>query len=102
VFQVTGDAISMFKRFEENVDVTVADDFYDIYEIGRLDKSGKEKLMSAVEIEDAPKARMQRDVKENCQGWAIRVVKRLSESDVLETRWLESMTKMLERVDWNQ
>ena len=84
------------------MDVTVADDIYDIYELARLDTSGKEKLMSAVEIEDAPRARKQRDVKENCQGWAIRVVKRLSESDVLENRWVESMTKMLERVGWNQ
>jgi hypothetical protein len=92
----------MFKKFEDNIDIILADDFYDIYEFARLDESGKELLLNAVEIEDAPRESTQKEMKENCQGWAVRVVERLVKGGVVEDRWMDGLTKMMERVDWNQ
>jgi hypothetical protein len=92
----------MFKKFDNDIDIAVAEDFYDYYELAKLDDQGKELLLSAVEIEDAPQAPTQKEVKENCQGWVLRVVERLVNAGVVERRWVSSLTQMMERVDWNR
>ena len=48
--------------------------------------------------ETSPMAKNQKEVKENCQGWCVRVVERLVHEGYVESKWLESMRGMMQAV----
>ena len=51
-------------------------------------------IQHAIANEPPPCAHNQKDVRENCQGWTIRVLQRLVSAGVVHQDWVESATKM--------
>lgn len=113
LFQVTGDAECMHYEhvefgsgagLESGVDVTTLEGFLTAYTLASFPMpsqkdDGNEAVKAVKEIvwnEPAPRAASRKDVKENCQGWAVRVLQRLMERGLVEERKV-SMVKGLMR-----
>lgn len=96
IFQVTGDATHMVLKTEEDMERLHAPDYHTSYGLrtGLLPQHIS-LLESTVLSEPAPEAPDRRSVKENCQGWTLRVLARLAEKDLVEARDIEWM-----RRDW--
>lgn len=76
-YQVTGDAIGMQYVHADDINITASDDFYDSYVLAQLDTNGSQRLHYWANRERPPSAPTQADVRENCQGWTVRVIQRL-------------------------
>lgn len=96
VWQVTGDAVLMHYQHDEEIPHFQSESFYNSYTLNADLSQGQEELIEkAVGEEKPPQAKDQRSVQENCQGWTIRVLKRL-QGDVVDeeqVQWIESELK---------
>ncbi|GKZ26041.1 hypothetical protein AbraIFM66951_003220 [Aspergillus brasiliensis] len=77
VYQVTGDAEFMVYEPEEGVELSSIEDLCNVFVLGEVDEDGARVVESVAGSEVPPRARCRREVKENCQGWVVRVVERL-------------------------
>lgn len=95
-FQVTGDATHMVLKTEQDIDRLHAPDYHTSYELKEGLLSDHISLLGdAVLSEPPPEAPDRRSVKENCQGWTLRVLARLAEKGLVEPKDIDWM-----RRDW--
>lgn len=106
VFEVCGDPgdpdTGMHHSFNLDNRVTLRDmeDVRDIFELGHLSKEQVEMMTKIATNEKPPRAASRRDVDENCQGWCVRVVKRLIEKGWVKKEWLHKTESMMEGFDY--
>lgn len=97
VWQVKGDALLMHYQHAENVALLRSGSYYTSYVLNSdLSKSQESLIKEAAGKEKPPQAKNQRSVKENCQGWTIRVLKRLQGGNVVnkqQVMWVEKELK---------
>ena len=100
VYQVTGDAEYMvYDPSRSPVDITLSDDFATLYQLAVL--TGEEQVRVVEEVarsEMPPRARDRAAVRENCQGWCVRVVGWLVAMGIVGGGKVEMMRGMLEPV----
>lgn len=98
VFQVTGDATYMVFKTEENIDRLHSSDYHSSYELkADLVPRDVSIVEEVVQAEPPPQAPDRRSVKENCQGWTLRVLDRLAGGGLVKAKdvdwirrdWLE-------------
>jgi hypothetical protein len=102
--QVTGDAQLM--RYvatappptpAENVCAT--DSFHDAFILATALTPAQQQRVEAVAAAEAPpRAATRRDVTENCQGWAVRVVAKLADEGIVRREKVPQLTALLEPV----
>ena len=98
-YQVTGDAT--FMRYESNEDApspTSCPDYHTSFEMARLAEGQEDVVRRCIEAEAPPWAEDRASVRENCQGWCIRVLKRLREAGVVSEEWVGKAGEMEEPV----
>lgn len=87
-YQVTGDAT--FMRYESWQDASPlsSESYHTSYVLARLTEGQGEVVRLCTEAEAPPRAVDRASVRENCQGWAIRVLRRLREAGVVGEEWV--------------
>ena len=99
VFQVTGDAEYMvYDPSPAPVDITLSDDFSTLYQLAVLTGEQARVVEEVARVEMPPRARDRAAVRENCQGWCVRVVGRLVRMGIVDGQKVEMMRGMLEPV----
>jgi len=93
VWQVTGDALSMHYNNLNDTAQFAAEGFSSNYELNsNLSEAQERMIEEAVKDELPPAAEDERSIKENCQGWTIRVLRRLQSQGVVTdgtADWIE-------------
>ncbi|OIW28099.1 hypothetical protein CONLIGDRAFT_462426 [Coniochaeta ligniaria NRRL 30616] len=93
VWQVTGDALCMHYNNLSDTAQFAAEGFNSNYELNSNLSEAQERMVEeAVKDELPPAADDERSIKENCQGWTIRVLRRLQGQGVVAERtadWIE-------------
>lgn len=85
VWQVTGDAECMVYQHMADVDALTSADFaWHQVVNGRLSEGQRERAARVVSEEAPPRAINRRAVTENCQGWVIRVLRRLEAQGIVQ------------------
>lgn len=97
-YQVTGDATFMAYKHETNVDKRASPDFAQAYQVAELDASGAAVVQQAVNEEAPPQAENRASVKENCQGWVVRVLRRLQGAGVVTKETVDGVDSMVEEI----
>lgn len=98
IFQVQGDAIAMHHAHLNNTNILISQSYKDSYIIARLNEHQAEKLRHWADQEAPPGAPNQAAVRENCQGWTIRVIRRLVTEGIVEQKWVDSAVSLQEPV----
>lgn len=99
VFQVTGDATSMsYAHSDQGVDEFASESFRDHFQLAELDARQVAMVRQSVSSESPPSAPSRREVHENCQGWTLRVVRRLVDQGLVGERWLLSLDSLRQPV----
>ena len=89
VYQVTGDATFMRHEFQRNSSPLISESFHASYVLAQLEEGQEDIVRSCARMEAPPSAENRAAVKENCQGWVIRVLQRLREAEIVSERWLK-------------
>jgi hypothetical protein len=106
IFEVRGDpgdpGTGMHHSFNLNSRVTPRgmENVRDVFELGNLDKEQVDIVTDIATNEIPPRAENRRQVDENCQGWCVRVVRRLAERGWVKSEWLNKMAPMMEGFDY--
>jgi len=98
VYQVTGDATQMHYAFEEKSNIVTSESYNRSYVVAQLGEDGEDLVRSCAENEPPPHAVNRASVKENCQGWTVRVMERLQEAGIVAESWVTLARGMLEPV----
>ena len=98
VFQVRGDAVDMHFAHLENEDVLRLEGYNDSYIIARPTEQQARRVQHWANHEEPPSARNQAAVRENCQGWSIRVMRRLVAEGIIEGKWVDTAQSLQEPV----
>lgn len=88
IYQVTGDATFMRHETFEVASPVRSESYHTSYVLARLEKGQADVVRSCAEGESPPRAVDRASVKENCQGWTIRVVKRLRDAGIVSGEWV--------------
>lgn len=80
------------------IDITLSDDFATLYQLAVLTWEQARVVEEVAREEVPPRARDRAAVRENCQGWCVRVVERLVRMGVVGGGKVEMMRGMLEPV----
>ncbi|PYI01574.1 hypothetical protein BO78DRAFT_378769 [Aspergillus sclerotiicarbonarius CBS 121057] len=92
VFQVKGDAEFMsYEPSVGRVGLGVFEGSVQVFVLGSLEEGGVEVVRRVAEGEEPPRARCRKEVRENCQGWVVRVLERLVGLGVLGSRGEEKV-----------
>lgn len=95
VYQVKGDAENMqFKPSDNKINIVQSRSFLDIYELAKVTDRQMELVKQVAEQESPPRAPNRHSVKENCQGWTLRVLARLHVKDIVPTGKLNMAKSM--------
>lgn len=95
IWQVKGDAILMHYQHDEEIAHFQAESYYSSYTLNAdLSQRQEELIEKAVGEEKPPQAKDQRSVHENCQGWTLRVLKRL-QGDVVDAKQVQKIESEL-------
>ncbi|KAK4096492.1 hypothetical protein N658DRAFT_501547 [Parathielavia hyrcaniae] len=95
VWQVKGDALSMRHVPANNVAIFASGSFKAHYVLcSNLTADMENKVEAAAAREAPPKAANQAAVVENCQGWTIRVLRRLEKEGVVKKETVNQMSKL--------
>lgn len=93
VWQVTGDAMCMHYNNLSDTAHFAAEGFRSSYELNPSLSEVQERMIEeAVRVELPPSAEEERSIKENCQGWTIRVLRRLQSQGIVAggtAEWIE-------------
>ncbi|KAI9823855.1 MAG: hypothetical protein M1826_007601 [Phylliscum demangeonii] len=100
VYQVTGDAMAMGYGHAHGVNVVLSASLRDSTIIAQPNEQQADRVRYWAEREEPPSAESMKEVKENCQGWAVRVIARLVEEGIVERRWCQYARGLMELVNW--
>lgn len=99
VYEVTGDAECMtYAPSKEPVRVLEADTLRDVFTIANLSGADAQIVKETAEHEPPPRAASRKDVRENCQSWAVRVLARLAEKGIVEEAKVEMARSMVQPI----
>lgn len=87
VYQVTGDATFMRYEFQWDASPLGSESYHTSYVLAQLVEGQEDVVRSCAEAEAPPAAENRASVKENCQGWAIRVLRRLRGEGIVSEEW---------------
>ncbi|QPG97585.1 hypothetical protein C2857_006573 [Epichloe festucae Fl1] len=97
VWQVKGDATFMHYMYANEAALFASQSYYTSYALNsNLSKSQESLVNEAAGKEKPPRAKDQRSVRENCQGWTVRVLRRLQRDGVVKKEtvdWIEKDVK---------
>jgi hypothetical protein len=88
VYQVKGDATFMRHDFVQNARLLSSASYHTSYVLAQLEDGEEATVRWYAEREAAPRAENRASVMENCQGWTIRVLKRLREAGIVNEEWV--------------
>lgn len=88
VYQVTGDATFMHYEVQHDSSRLTSESYDTSYILARLDEGQENVVRSCAESEAPPRAENRASVTENCQGWTIRVLRRLQQEDIVPVKWI--------------
>ena len=98
VFQVRGDAVTMHYTHIHDTDVLRSHSYKDSYIIARPTEQQAARVRHWATHEVPPSAPNQAAVSENCQGWSIRVMRRLVEEGIVQLSWVDTAVSLQEPV----
>lgn len=98
IFQVQGDAIAIHHAHLPDTNILISESYKDSYVIARLDENQAERVGHWASEEAPPAATNQAAVRENCQGWTIRVMRRLVTEGIVEQKWVDIAVGLQEPV----
>ncbi|EYE90167.1 uncharacterized protein EURHEDRAFT_382226 [Aspergillus ruber CBS 135680] len=99
LYQVTGDAESMaYEPSVQAVDITRAENFYTLYQLVEVSEEQAGIVREIAEGEMPPKAENRAAVRENCQGWCVRVLGRLAGRGIVGREKVEMAKGLMEPV----
>ncbi|BCR91760.1 uncharacterized protein ACHE_70603S [Aspergillus chevalieri] len=99
LYQVTGDAESMtYEPSIQDVDITRAESFYTLYQLAEISDEQVRIVEEIAEGEMPPKAENRASVRENCQGWCVRVLGRLVGRGIVGREKVEMVRGLMEPV----
>lgn len=85
LYQVKGDAEHMtYEPSVEDVDITTAEDFLTLYQLAVVTEDEAQVVKEVADKEIPPGALNRAAVRENCQGWCVRVLGKLVERGIVE------------------
>lgn len=99
VFQVKGDAVAMHYVHVNNINVLSSQSYKDSYIIARLTEDQAARVSYWATHEAAPSAPNQAAVTENCQGWTIRVIRRLVAEGIVQQNWVNTAVSLQQPVN---
>lgn len=100
VWQVTGDATFMIYQAIEEADVIRAPDHHTHYALADGLTATEEDLVDRVAHDESPPYALdRRSVRENCQHWTMRVIRRLAEQGLVDQRKVDAMERLVEPID---
>lgn len=97
-FQVRGDAIAMHYGHTDNTNVLSSQSYKDSYIIAAPTEHQAARVRYWANQEPAPSAPNQAAVRENCQGWAIRVIRRLVTEEIFRQEWVNTAVSLQQPV----
>lgn len=86
----------VYEPTHENI--AQSDSFSDIYRLAEIPQQEASVVKEVAENERPPWAADRASVKENCQGWCVRVISRLAERKMVSNGKLEMARAMMEPV----
>lgn len=95
-YQVTGDATFQEHKFAQDVNIWTYTDYLTSYSLTELDDD--DVVKQAAEAETPPRAKNRAEVKEHCQGWTVRVLKRLCEEGIVGEAAVNLAEELLEPI----
>ncbi|KAI0442406.1 hypothetical protein F4803DRAFT_551134 [Xylaria telfairii] len=98
LYQVKGDAIRMYYAHVKGIDVFVSQTYHDSFNLGRLDQSGQGLVGLCATNQVPPAAENAAMIKENCQGWTIRVIEDLESRGVIRRGTAAKFSSTMEPV----
>ncbi len=98
VFQVKGDALTMHFAHANNVNVLSSQSYKDSYIIARPTEQQAARVRYWATHEAPPRAPNQAAVRENCQGWTIRVIRRLVAEGIVQQNWVNTAGSLQQHV----
>ncbi|PIG89417.1 hypothetical protein AARAC_003835 [Aspergillus arachidicola] len=97
LYQVTGDAEHMiYEPSDDKVDITSSESFLTLYQLASVTEGQAMVVKSIADRETPRRAVNRREVKENCQGWVVRVIGRLVEEGIVSGSKLEMARAMMQ------
>lgn len=98
VFQVKGDAVAMHYAHDNNTNILCSQSYKDSYIIARPTEHQAARVRYWATHEAAPRASNQAAVRENCQGWTIRVIRRLVTEEIVQQQWVDTAVSLQQPV----
>lgn len=98
LLQVKGDATFMTYHLENNVNKTASASFADHYELGKITTTQRNRVQEIASGQTPPRAKTRKDVKENCQGWSIRVLQIVADEGIIGSSKVASLKPLMEKV----
>ncbi|KAE8405948.1 hypothetical protein BDV37DRAFT_281197 [Aspergillus pseudonomiae] len=99
LYQLTGDAEHMtYEPSDGKVDITSSEPFLTLYQLASLTEGQAMVVKAITDHETPPHAVNRREVKEKCQGWAVRVLGKLVEEGIVSAFKLDMAKSMMQPV----
>ncbi|KAI0190048.1 hypothetical protein EV127DRAFT_481496 [Xylaria flabelliformis] len=96
VYQVKGDAIHMYHDHAREKNIFMSESYFDSFNLGNLDNKGREMVEHCAYNQAPPSAPNAAAIKENCQGWAVRVLGDLEEKGVVSKGTADKLVPSME------
>ncbi|KAI1776424.1 hypothetical protein F4818DRAFT_440790 [Hypoxylon cercidicola] len=97
VYQVEGDATYMYYQHAHNVDIW-SSAYRNSYQLCKLDQNGQELVNHYANNIPPPRAEKRSEVTENCQGWAVRVLRELQSAGIVDEGSVDSIENLVEPI----
>lgn len=88
----------IYEPSDGKVDITSSESFLTLYQLASVTEGQAMVVKSIADRETPPYAVNRREVKENCQGWVVRVIGRLVEEGIVSDSKLEMAREMMQPV----
>ena len=98
VFQVKGDAVAMHYAHTNNINIMISQSYKDSYIIARPTEHQAARVRYWATHEAPPRAVNQAAITENCQGWTIRVIRRLVVEGIVQQNWVNTAVSLQQQV----
>ncbi|KAF2468718.1 uncharacterized protein BDR25DRAFT_230654 [Lindgomyces ingoldianus] len=99
ILEVRGDTESMyFNPCTEYVPVSLLPDLHSVYSLTKMNLEDSRKVKEIAELEPPPHAPNRKEIKENCQNWCVRVVQKLVEHNMVDSKHVTSMKELMEPI----
>ncbi|TRX97138.1 hypothetical protein FHL15_001932 [Xylaria flabelliformis] len=96
IYQVKGDAIHMYHDHAREKNIFMSESYFDSFNLGYLDNKGREMVEHCAYRQAPPSAPNAAAIKENCQGWAVRVLGDLEAKGVVSKGTADKLTPSME------